>query len=105
LVEVHVEIEAADLPDPLQYLEIDAADTISTETVDVDALGRHWQKNQVATRRAGDQWLHPGSTAVLRVSSVVVPATWNVLVNPRHPESAQIRVVHVHSHGIDPRQL
>jgi len=102
---VHVEIEAGDLPDALQYLEIEAPDTISIETVDVDALGRQWQKSQLASRLAGDQWLHTGSTALLRVPSVIVPATWNVLVNPRHPESAQIRVVRVHSHGIDPRLL
>ena len=100
---VHVEIEAGDLPDPLEYLEIESPDTISTNTVDADALGRHWQKDQVATRRAGDAWLRAGSTALLRVPSVIVPATWNVLINPRHPESARIRVVKVHSHGIDPR--
>jgi RES domain-containing protein len=102
---VYAEIEAGDLPDALQYLEVEAPDTISTETVDVDALGPHWQKNPVASRLAGDQWLHAGSAALLRVPSVIVPATWNVLINARHPESAEIRVVRVHSHGIDPRLL
>jgi RES domain-containing protein len=100
---VHAEIEAGDLPDPLQYLEIDAPDTISTETLDIGAFGRHWHKNQVATRQAGDHWLYAGSAAVLRVPSVIAPATWNLPVNPRHPDSAGIRVVRVHNHGIDPR--
>ena len=102
---VHAEIEAGDLPDALQYLEIEAPDTISIETVDVDALGRHWQKNPVASRLAGDQWLHAGSAALLRVPPVIVPATWNVPISARHPESAAIRVVRVHSQGIDPRLL
>jgi RES domain-containing protein len=102
---VHVEIEAGDLPEPLQYLEIDAPDTISTETQAVDALGRNWRENQITTRHVGDQWLHAGSTAVLRVPSAIVPTTWNVLVNPRHTESARIRVVRVHRHAIDPRLL
>ena len=75
---VYAEIEAGDLPDALQYLEVEAPDTISTEPVDVDALGPHWQKNPVASRLAGDQWLHAGSAALLRVPSVIVPATWNV---------------------------
>jgi RES domain-containing protein len=66
---VHIEIEPGDLPDPLQYLEIEAPDVISLETVDVEALGRHWQKDQIATRRAGDEWLRAESTAVLRVLS------------------------------------
>ena len=52
---VHIEIDADDLPDPLQYLEIEVPDTISTKTVDVDGLGRNWQKNEAATRRAGDE--------------------------------------------------
>lgn len=102
---VHIEIDAGDLPDPLQYLEIDAPDTISTKSIDVGALGRHWQKDQMATRRAGDEWLRAGSTALLRVPSAIVPATWNVIVNPRHPESAKVQVVRVHIHGIDPRLL
>jgi len=102
---VHVEIDPGDLPDPLQYLEIHAPDTVSMETVDFRALGRQWRSNEAATRDAGDRWLQAGNTAVLRVPSAIVPATWNLLVNPRHPESAQMRIVHIHSHGIDPRLL
>jgi hypothetical protein len=60
VVLVHGEIEAVDLPDPLQYLEIEAPDTISAET-----------------------------------------ATWNILVNPRHPKGSHVQVVRVHSHRID----
>jgi hypothetical protein len=39
------------------------------------------------------------------VTPVIVPATWNVLMNPRHPESAQARIARVHSYGIDLRLL
>jgi RES domain-containing protein len=87
---VHVEIEAGDLPERLQYLEIEAPDAISTATVDLDSLGRHWGSDQMTTRRAGDEWLRGASTALLLVPSVVVPATWNVLMNPRHPEAGEI---------------
>jgi RES domain-containing protein len=88
-----------------QYLEIDAPDAISTQTLAVDDLGRRWRENRMATRGAGDGWLHRAGTAILRVPSAIVPATWNVLVNPGHPESAQIRVVRVHRYAIDPRLL
>ncbi|MGO4879869.1 MAG: RES family NAD+ phosphorylase [Bryobacteraceae bacterium] len=100
---VHIEIEVGDLPDPLQYLEIDAPDTISMETVDTGALGRHWHNDQTAPRRYGDLWLHAQSAALLRVPSVTVPATWNVLINPRHADGAHIRVVRAHRHLIDSR--
>lgn len=102
---VHIEIDAGDLPEPLQYLEIEAPDPVSVETLDAGALGRKWRTNSEATRRAGDRWLHSAHTALLRVPSVTVPATWNVLINPLHPDSAQIRVAHVHHHSIDARLL
>ena len=85
---VHIELDAEELPDALQYLEIEAPDMIFTRTVDVDVLGRNWQTNEVTTRRAGDEWLHSGHTAQLPIPSVIVPATWNILVNPQHPETA-----------------
>jgi len=102
---VQVEMEAGDLPDALQYLEIEAPDTISIETVNLSGLGRRWQKNQVATRRAGDQWLQVGKHRPSACPSVIAPATWSVLVNPSPPGERAIRIVRVHSHGIDPRLL
>lgn len=102
---VHIEIDAAELPDPLQYLEIEAPDRISTQTVQSDALGRHWENNPIATRRVGDEWISSGTTALLRVPSIVVPATWNILINPQHPESAAVSVVRIHRHSIDERLL
>jgi RES domain-containing protein len=100
---VHIEVDAGDLPDRLQYIEIHAPDTVSIETIEVDALGPNWQRDDGATRTAGNEWLDSGRTALLRVPSAIVPATWNMLINPRYPESAQVRVTRVHRHGIDRR--
>jgi hypothetical protein len=41
----------------------------------------------------------------LRVPSVLAPATWNVLINPRHAASRLIRIVRFHFHAIDVRLL
>lgn len=102
---VHAEIDVDDIPVSFRYLEIEAPDSISTETLDVEALPGNWRSNLPASRRAGDEWLRSGRTALLRVPSVIVPMTWNVLVNPRHPESPQIRIIRTYEHGIDPRLL
>ena len=102
---VHIEVEPEDLSDPLQYLEIEAPDVVAVTNIDTSALGQSWRTDMLATRRVGDQWLQDGRTALLRVPSVIVPATWNVLINPRHPESGQVRVIRTHSHGLDPRLL
>jgi RES domain-containing protein len=102
---VHAEIDVEDLPVTFRYLEIEAPDSVSIETVDAGGFGRNWRTDVVATRRAGDEWLHSGRTALLRVPSVIVPATLNTLVNPQHPFSARIRIVQIHDFPIDPRLL
>lgn len=102
---VHAEIDVEDIPVSLRYLEIDAPDSISIETINVEALPGNWRSNQETTRSTGDEWLLSGRTALLHVPSVIVPMTWNVLVNPRHPGSLQLRIVHTYEHGIDPRLL
>ena len=102
---VHTEISFDDVPVHFRYLEIEAPDALAAEDLDPSTLAQSWRTDLLATRRAGDQWLQSGRTALLRVPSVIVPATWNVLINPRHPESAQIRIIRTLRHGPDPRLL
>ena len=54
-------------------------------------------------RSIGDERLRSGRAALLRVPSVIAPATWNIPINPQRPESGQIRVVREHRHGLDAR--
>jgi RES domain-containing protein len=100
---VHTKIDIEDVPVNFRYLEIAAPDTLAVDDADMDGLGQSWRTNLAGTRRIGDRWLRSGRTALLRVPSVIVPATWNVLINPQHPESSQVRVVRDHRHGIDLR--
>ena len=100
---VRTEIDIDDVPVNFRYLEIEAPDALAVEDLDTSALAQSWRTDLPLTRRAGDQWLQSSRTALLRVPSVIVPATWNVLINPRHPDSAQIRVIRTFSHGLDPR--
>jgi RES domain-containing protein len=101
----HTEIDLENMPLNYRYLEIEAPDALALEELDTRAFPRNWPTDLEATRRAGDEWLHSARTALLRVPSVVVPATWNVLINPYHPKSAQIRVTRVHTQGVDPRLI
>lgn len=102
---VHAEVDIEDLPVGFRYLEIEAPDTLGVEDVDTGALAQSWRTDLPATRRAGDRWLHSSRTALFRVPSAIVPATWNILMNPRRPESAQVRVVRTYNLGLDPRLL
>ena len=100
---VHTEVDLTDLPTTFRYLEIDVPDETISETIDTAVLGPSWLASQEVTQRAGDEWLRSGRTALLRVPSVIVPATWNALINPQHPDSTGIRIARIHRHPIDSR--
>ena len=100
---VHAEVDLTDLPTTFRYLEIDVPDETGSETIDTAVLGPNGLASLEGTQRAGHEWLRSGRTALLRVPSVIVPATWNALINPLHPHSAGIRVARIHRHPIDSR--
>ena len=51
----------------------------------------------------GDEWFDSKASAVLRVSSVVVPGESNFLLNPGHPDFVRIMVEPARSFEFDPR--
>jgi RES domain-containing protein len=100
---VHAEIDIQDIPVTIRCLEIEAPDSIAVESLDASGAGAAWQQEK--SRQVGDDWLSSKRTALLRVPSVVVPATWNVLINPAHSESRHLRIVRTHRHPFDRRLL
>lgn len=56
-------------------------------------------------RKLGDEWLDDGTKPSLRVPSVLVPRQWNLLLNPKHPLYAVIKVVRVAPFAFDSRLL
>ena len=51
----------------------------------------------------GDEWFDSKASAVLRVSSVVVPGELNFLLNPAHPDFERIVVEPARPFEFDPR--
>lgn len=51
----------------------------------------------------GDSWLQDASTALLAVPSVIVPEESNVLINPLHPQAADIHAAKVRPWFYDQR--
>jgi RES domain-containing protein len=100
---VHIEIDAEDLPDNFQVLKIEAKRKVSLQRVQAAQLPNDWPDNTEATRAAGDRWLTEGRSPLLEVPSILVPETWNVLVNPLHTEIALLNIVQVYEHPFDPR--
>jgi RES domain-containing protein len=90
---VHLELNEADLPSEYQLLKVSIPSSVRAEKTSLSALGEHWTVNLAVSRRLGDEWLQRRSSPLLRVPSVVVPETWNWVLNPAHPQARRMRIV------------
>jgi RES domain-containing protein len=103
LLEVCVHTAANDIPPSYTLLEVSVPTSTSTETVDSNSLPRDWPEKLESTRAIGSEWLHSTRSALLRIPSVIVPSTYNVLLNPGHPDSKQIQVMRLMEYPFDVR--
>jgi RES domain-containing protein len=102
-LEVCVHTAANDIPPSYTLLEVSVPKRASIETVDSNALPRDWPEKLESTRAIGSNWLRSVRSALLRVPSAIVPATYNVLLNPGHRDSKQIQVTSLLEHPFDVR--
>jgi RES domain-containing protein len=100
---VHMEIDVEDRPERFQVLKIEGLDTLSRERIEAHALPAEWARDVLETQRIGDRWLIEKRSLLLEVPSVLVPETWNVLVNPLHPEAQLLRITAQYDHAFDDR--
>ncbi len=92
-VRVHLDLPPELLPDDYTLVAI-ALGAVSIETLrDLPA----------APQAFGDAWLREQRSAVLRVPSVIVPESDNLLINPAHPAAAEIRITATRRFGFDTR--
>ncbi|MCF8208876.1 MAG: RES family NAD+ phosphorylase [Rhodoferax sp.] len=65
---------------------------VSTETLDRRALPPQWRTDagRGALQTLGGEWLRQKRCCVLAVPSAVVPAEFNFLINPLHPDFKHI---------------
>ena len=103
LLEVCVHTAANEVPPSYTLLEVTVPTPISVETISVDSLPQNWSEDLQVTRTVGSGWLHSSRSALLRVPSVLVPATFNILLNPAHPDSKKITISSVLEYPFDLR--
>lgn len=101
---VHLELDETDWPQAYQLMQVEAPDRLSLETLR-PTPAKTWKQSLTATRGAGDEWLRARRSALARVPSVILPETWNVLLNPEHAEAKQVRIVKTIRAEYDPRLL
>ena len=100
---VHIEIDSEDRPERFQVLRIEGPDTLSIEKIESGALSLDWAEDFTFTQNIGHRWLSEGRSLLLQVPSVLVPETWNVLVNPQHAEANLLNITMTYEHAFDAR--
>jgi RES domain-containing protein len=100
---VPMEIDAEDRPERFQVLRMEGPDTLSVEEIKPGALPSNWVEDAAFTQNVGDGWLSEAGSLLLKVPSVLVPETWNVLVNPQHAEANLLKVTMRYEHPFDAR--
>jgi len=95
VLEILVHLSSS-LPDRYLLGAADIPDDIPVEKVDATYLPENWAalnpREQLATRRIGDEWVEQRKSAVLAIPSVIV-GELNYVLNPAHPDFGRISFV------------
>ncbi len=102
---VHLELTRASLPKFYRLLKAEAPNDVTITTTDGGALPRNWIDDPIVTRTIGDEWLASRTTALMRVPSAIVPETFNLLLNPGHPDAGRVQVLWHEQYPWDTRLL
>jgi RES domain-containing protein len=91
-----LEMLVQDQPPRARYLMIPATlpANLKIERIAPDRLPADWRdpKAREALQIMGSDWIRRGSSSVLAVPSVIIPAETNYLLNPLHPSFARIAI-------------
>jgi RES domain-containing protein len=99
---VHLQFRNGTLPKTYDLLDVKAPDAVAV--LSLDPPNRiDWKVNLEFTQQLGDLWLDSRETPIARVPSVIMPRTWNFLLNPEHPDSEQVQISEVIRERFDNR--
>jgi RES domain-containing protein len=86
-----------------RFFKLEIPDEISRDSVDESQLPTDWSRRVSVTRAWGDRWIRESRAAVLTVRSVLVPETYNLIINPRHADAARIKRLTSFPYPLDSR--
>jgi RES domain-containing protein len=103
LLEACVHTSANDVPPNYTLLCVEADARVSLEHLDVSIISADWIKRVEVTREIGTAWLREQRSCLLRIPSALVPATFNVMLNPLHADAPALHIKSVVKYPFDPR--
>ncbi len=95
------------IPADLVLVRVEPRDGSSSETPALPDLPRDWNavRPGPGTMRFGTKWAQENRSLVLYVPSAIVPEETNGVLNPNHPEFADVRMEIEREFHYDPRMF
>lgn len=86
-------------------LTIECPDAIKIKAIHLKDLPANWIDfdQMLITQSIGEKWIKDNETAILRVPSSIVSEEVNYLINPKHPDFGQIKIVKTQPFVFDSR--
>ncbi|MNY55842.1 hypothetical protein D3C86_1918550 [compost metagenome] len=86
-------------------MTIEIPDDIMVLSIELKKLPSNWVifENMPLTQTMGENWITEGKSAVLKVPSSIIPAEYNYLINPQHPDFKLIKLLKSESFVFDKR--
>jgi RES domain-containing protein len=99
---VHFDLDPEDIPEFYTRLKVTIPNDLMIAQLDLPD-GMDWKLDERLTRSIGDAWLAGEKTCLARVPSALATEAWNYLLNPAHPDAAQVQIIAVTQERYDPR--
>ena len=92
-IELFVHLEPNQQPDDLVSIAALLPEGEPALRLEPNKLPRGWWTDDVEPlRNLGDQWIRDAASLAIEVPSAALRMEWNVLVNPLHPEIANLQI-------------
>ena len=104
-LEIFVHLGPNPMPDGYYSIEATIPDALSFEELTEASLPRNWREfpSPSALENLGSTWLREQRSVALIVPSAVNPEETNILLNPNHPEFADIKITDSKPFRFNPR--
>jgi RES domain-containing protein len=105
LAALEILVHFSALPKGFVLTEIQVPENIAMLRWEVDALPAGWNSEIVshATQALGAAWVRSRRSALLSVSSSIIPTDRNFVINPAHPAFKRIKFLPAVPFAFDPR--
>lgn len=103
VLEMLVHTSFKDYSIPLDLVNIQMPDNISTAELSLSKLKKNWLEDIEYTRFIGDGFIESNQALVLKVPSAVIHEEFNFLVNPLHVDFKKIKISGITSFRTDKR--